>query len=126
MSTGDRRVVSKRLPIERGRIREGLESSIAVAGLAKLDDAAVELARFLADKLDAWDTIVRWALDDVEGEKYQRPKVPANDNVTPSAYLKSLQSLGLTPEARGVLGVGEDSNGYVGNPVATPFDPEAA
>lgn len=49
-----------------------------------------------ARKIDAWDIIVDWALEDaIENET--RPAVPSNDNVTLSTYLKYVESLGLTP-----------------------------
>lgn len=61
------------------------------------DAAAVMAAKMLARKIDAWDTIVDWALEDADEPK-SRPKVPQNDNVSPATFLKYLDTLGLTPE----------------------------
>lgn len=55
----------------------------------------VQAARALARKIDAWDVIVDWALDDAGGDG--RPAVPANDNVSLSSFLKYMDALGLTP-----------------------------
>lgn len=78
------------------------EVSIANAThLTKLDAAAVEGLRALARKIDAWDQIVDYALQDMAGDKAGvRPRVPQNDNVSISAYLKYCESLGLTPAGR--------------------------
>ncbi|MBA3781020.1 MAG: hypothetical protein H0X12_04095 [Nocardioides sp.] len=70
--------------------------------LTDQDKGAVEAMFALARKIDAWDQIVEWALDDArEGES--RPTVPQNDNVSLSAYLKFAESLGLTPAGRSKL-----------------------
>ena len=62
------------------------------------DAAAVALARSLARKIDAWDVIVGWALDDVaEADGKARPAVPQNDNVSTATMLKTLTSLQLVP-----------------------------
>jgi hypothetical protein len=62
----------------------------AEAGVA---EAMLALAR----KIDAWDVIVDYALDDLAGKpKTSRPTVPQNDNVSISAYLKYCESLGMT------------------------------
>lgn len=59
----------------------------------------------LARKIDAWDTIVEWALEDMAGKgRGGRPAVPSNDNVSASAYAKQLAELGLTPAGRKHLG----------------------
>jgi hypothetical protein len=58
---------------------------------------AVAGARALARKIDAWDQIVEWAIDDA-AQDGGRPKVPANDNVSLASYLKYLDVLGLVPE----------------------------
>ncbi|MFJ9387719.1 hypothetical protein ACIRON_02790 [Nocardioides sp. NPDC101246] len=62
------------------------------------DSAAIAAIRALADKIDAWDDIVQWAIEDAGAEG--RPKVPANDNVTLPTFLKFCESLGLTPAGR--------------------------
>jgi hypothetical protein len=67
------------------------------------DAAAVELARCLADKIDVWDKIVCYAVEDADQMEKARPVVPTHDNVTPATFLKSLESLGLTVSARGGL-----------------------
>jgi len=68
--------------------------------LTDLDAGAVEAMRALARKIDAWDVIVQWAAEDAsEG----RPLVPANDNVSISAYLKYCDQLGLSPAGRKLL-----------------------
>lgn len=70
--------------------------------LTDMDAGAVQAMLALARKIDAWDQIVEWALDDArEGEK--RPTVPQNDNVSLSAYLKYCDQLGLTPAGRNGL-----------------------
>lgn len=70
--------------------------------LTDADAGAVEAMLALARKIDAWDVIVEWALDDAR-ESEGRPKVPQNDNVSISAYLKYAESLGLTPAGRAKL-----------------------
>jgi hypothetical protein len=82
---------------------EATERAISAAvHLTAQDDGAVEALRALARKIDAWDQIVEYALDDLAGESRDgaRPKVPQNDNVSISAYLKFCESLGLTPAGR--------------------------
>ena len=79
-----------------------LEVSIAAAThLTPMDGAAVEALRLLARKVQAWDQIVVWALDDAPEGK--RPSVPQNDNVSLSAFLKYCDQLGLSPAGRKVL-----------------------
>lgn len=83
-----------------GDVREAFDASIAAAShLTDMDLGAVEAARALADKIDAWDVIVEWALDDA-AQLERRPAVPANDNVSLASFLKYCESLGLTPTAR--------------------------
>lgn len=74
----------------------------AATHLTAMDDGAVEALRALARKIDAWDVIVDWALDDIAGNGRDgaRPAVPQNDNVSISAYLKFCDSLGLSPIGR--------------------------
>ena len=64
------------------------------------DAAAVAAARALARKIDAWDVIVDWALEDAGGQG--RPAVPANDNVSLATFLKYMDSLGLLPGVEAV------------------------
>lgn len=82
--------------------------------LTDLDQGAVEALRALARKIDAWDLIVEYALDDLAGKaKGARPAVPQNDNVSISAYLKACDQLGLSPVGRKSLevGKGDESGG---------------
>lgn len=79
-------------------VSEALERSIVNAKhLRARHSATIAAARALARKIDAWDTIVEWALDDAAQGK-GRPAVPANDNVSIASFLKYLDALGLTPE----------------------------
>lgn len=83
-----------------GDVRDGLEEAVAAAThLGPMDAAGVAAARALADKIDAWDVIVDWALEDA-GDAGDRPRVPQNDNVSLPSFLKYLESLGLTPAGR--------------------------
>lgn len=76
-------------------VAEALERSIRNAKhLRARDSAAIAAARRLARKIDAWDQIVEWALDDAAQGK-GRPAVPANDNVSLGSFLKYLEALGL-------------------------------
>ena len=78
------------------------EAAIAAAShLTDMDQGAVEALRALARKIDAWDVIVGFALDDVSASgNGGRPAVPRNDNVSISAYLKYCDQLGLSPAGR--------------------------
>lgn len=77
---------------------EAFERSIRNAKhLRARDAAAVAAARALARKIDAWDVIVEWALDDAQDSK-GRPAVPANDNVSIASFLKYLDQLRLLPD----------------------------
>ena len=62
---------------------------------------AVAAARALAAKIDAWDTIVQWAIEDAHESEARgaRPAVPANDNVSLPSFLKYLDALQLVPPA---------------------------
>jgi hypothetical protein len=82
----------------------------AATHLTPMDDGAVEAMRALARKIDAWDVIVGWALDDAAASE-SRPTVPQNDNVSISAYLKFCESLGLTPAGRKGLEAKKESQG---------------
>lgn len=82
--------------------------------LTPMDDGAVEALRALARKIDAWDQIVEWALDEAADEE-RRPMVPANDNVSLPTYLKYCESLGLTPLGRSKATIEKESgNGKAG------------
>lgn len=84
------------------------EKAIAAAThLTDADAGAIEAMRALARKIDAWDQIVDWALDDAGDRPGSRPAVPANDNVSISAYLKYCDQLGLSPAGRNALGLRE-------------------
>lgn len=78
------------------------EKSIAAANLGDVDAGAVEALRALARKIQAWDLIVEFALDEA-AEGKTRPAVPQNDNVSISAYLKYCDQLGLSPAGRKAL-----------------------
>lgn len=81
-------------------LEEAFEASVSAAShLTDADAAAIEAARALARKIDAWDVIVDWAVEDA-AESESRPKVPQNDNVSLASFLKFCDALGLTPAAR--------------------------
>lgn len=79
--------------------------------LTAADAGAIEALRALARKIDAWDVIVEWALNDAAETKGARPAVPQNDNVSISAYLKYCDQLGLSPVGRKALGVKDGGTG---------------
>jgi len=84
-----------------GTLADATDAAIKAADhLTDADAGAVEALRMLARKIDAWDVIVAWALDDVADRDGGRPAVPANDNVALPSYLKYCESLGLTPAGR--------------------------
>ncbi len=89
-----------------GDVREAFDRAVAAAEhLTPLDAAGVAAAGALADKIDAWDVIVDWAIEDAQvaqmnGSEGARPAVPANDNVSLPTFLKYLDALGLTPAGR--------------------------
>ena len=84
---------------ERESLSAGLERAIAGAQhLTERDAAAVAAARALAARIDAWDVIVQWAMEDA-AESEGRPKVPQNDNTSLPTYLKYLDALQLIPPA---------------------------
>ncbi|WRS30591.1 hypothetical protein U6G28_02575 [Actinomycetaceae bacterium MB13-C1-2] len=68
--------------------------------LGERDAATVAAARALARKIDAWDVIVGWALEDA-AESGGRPAVPQNDNVSLASFLKYMDALQLVPPAAG-------------------------
>jgi len=108
-------------------VREGLETTLAAAThLTALDDAAVEAARALADKIDMWDQIVVWATQDAADRQGGRPAVPQHDNVSIPSFFKALHALGLTPQARGVKGTGASNADETSLAVPDePFDPSS-
>ena len=82
---------------ERLSVLEALESSLqAATHLEPKHAATVGAARALAAKIDAWDVIVAWALEDVSDDPKARPAVPANDNTSLGTYARYLEYLGLT------------------------------
>jgi hypothetical protein len=82
---------------------EATEAAFAAADhLTAADAGSMAALLALARKIDAWDVIVEWALDDA-AESQGRPTVPQNDNVSISAYLKGCEQLGLTPSGRAAL-----------------------
>jgi hypothetical protein len=73
-----------------------------------LDDDRFLGAKFalvaLARKIDAWDVISKWAIEDLEAKgKGGRPTVPQNDNVSLASYAKLSEQLGLTPTGQKAL-----------------------
>lgn len=72
---------------------------------AKQYAGAIEAVKALARKIDAWDVIVQWAIEDAaEAEgRGVRPAVPQNDNVSLASYLKYMDTLGLTPAAQNAI-----------------------
>ncbi|WHP18825.1 hypothetical protein [Cellulomonas sp. ES6] len=84
---------------ERESLSEGLERALAAAThLTDRDAAAIAAARALAHRIDVWDVIVQWAMEDA-ADTGSRPKVPANDNTSLPTYLKYLDALQLVPPA---------------------------
>lgn len=85
---------------KRELVSEALERTLRNARhLRAKDAAAVAAARALAGKIDAWDQIVDYAMEDMDGKaKGARPAVPQNDNVSLSSFLKYLDALHLLPE----------------------------
>ena len=82
---------------ERESVADALERAIAAADhLTARHAGAVAAARALAEKIDAWQIIVEWALDDAAAND-RRPAVPANDNVSLPSFLKYLDALRLLP-----------------------------
>ena len=82
---------------ERESVADALERAIAAADhLTARHAGAVAAARALAEKIDAWQIIVEWALDDAAAND-RRPAVPANDNVSLPSFLKYMEALQLTP-----------------------------
>lgn len=78
-------------------VSDALERAIKNAKHLRVRDAAmIAAARALARKIDEWDVIAQWAIDDalVEG---RRPTVPLNDNTSIPTFLKYLEALQLTP-----------------------------
>lgn len=97
------------MSVRGGGLVEATESAIAAADhLTPMDYGAVQAMRELARKIDAWDVIVDWALDDASEVKGARPAVPQNDNVSLSAYLKYCDQLGLSPAGRKALALRKD------------------
>lgn len=85
---------------ERLSVLESLEISItASTHLEPRHAATVGAARALARKIDAWDVIIEWALDDASQSENARPKVPANDNTSLGTYSRYLEQLALTVPA---------------------------
>ena len=80
-------------------LAEALESALADAEhLGPKHAATVVAARALAERIDTWQTIVEWALEDA-AESESRPKVPANDNTSLPTFLKYMEALQLVPPA---------------------------
>lgn len=86
--------------VARGPVRAALDEALdACSHLSARDAAAVAAARALADKIDAWDVIVQWAIEDASETRGARPAVPQNDNTSLGSFLKYLEALQLVPPA---------------------------
>ncbi|WP_188043675.1 terminase small subunit [Changpingibacter yushuensis] len=84
-------------------LEDALNRSLRNASHLRAKDAAtVAAARALARKIDAWNVIVEWALEDMEELDLRRPAVPQNDNVSLASFLKYMDALGLVPEVEAV------------------------
>lgn len=85
-------------------VTEALEASIQAADLPDEAAATVAAARALARKIDAWDVIAQYAMEDIAGSdsKGARPAVPQNDNVSLATMLKYCEALGLTMPSQAV------------------------
>lgn len=87
----------------RGPVREGFEKALENARRQKIiyarHEGTIAAARALADRIDQWDEIVRWAVEDKETLGLQRPAVPQNDNTSLPTFLKYMDALGLTVAA---------------------------
>lgn len=96
-----------------GDVREALDMAVeAATHLGPMDAGAIEAARALADKIDAWDVIVQWAVADAHDDgPTARPKVPANDNTSLPTFLRFCESLGLTPAGRKSLEAPKEAPG---------------
>lgn len=102
-------------------VAEAVERSLRNAPDLRMKHAATVAAlRALARKIDAWDVIVEWALDDAAADG-TRPAVPQNDNVSLATFLKYCHELGLVPEEQKVDGRvarGKPVPGETANPLA--------
>src|SRR5699024_10731451 len=88
-------------------ILEAVEKAIEDAShLSGEDSGAIEALRALARKIDAWDEIVKMALEDAD-ESGSRPKVPAQDTAWLATCLKCCESIGLIHPGRNGLGLSE-------------------
>lgn len=87
-----------------GSVSEALEVSIQAASLPNEAAVTVAAARALARKIDAWDIIAKYALEDIENSDHKstRPAVPQNDNVSLATMLKYCEALGLTAPAEAI------------------------
>lgn len=87
------------MEVPSGSLTDALEGAITAAThLTGRDAPTIAAVRMLARKIDAWDVIVEWALDDVAGTT-SRPAVPANDNTSLGVSLKYMEALQLMPAA---------------------------
>lgn len=86
-----------------GDVRKGFETALSNARRQKIIYArhagTIAAARALADKIDHWDVIVQWAVEDKEDMGLSRPAVPQNDNTSLPTFLKYMEALGLTVAA---------------------------
>lgn len=88
-------------------VSDALERALRNAKhLRARDSATIAAARALARKIDAWDVIVQWAIEDAD-ESGGRPAVPANDNTSLGTFHRYLVSLQLMPPAGEASAVGK-------------------
>ena len=87
----------------KGEVRKSFDRAVAAARRQKIINArhsgTIAAARALADKIDQWDRIVQWAVEDKDEFDLARPAVPQNDNVSLPSFLKYCEALGLTVSA---------------------------
>ena len=97
-------------------LAEALESALTAADhLEPKHAATVAAARALAEKIDAWQVIVEWALEDA-AESESRPKVPANDNTSLPTFLKYMEALQLVPPAKAAAAPAKPESAAVTEP----------
>ena len=93
--------------MSQGPVRVGFEKALANARRQKIifarHEGTIAAARALADKIDQWDVIVQWAVEDKEDFGLMRPAVPQNDNTSLPTFLKYMDALGLTVAADPVV-----------------------
>lgn len=80
-------------------LRESTEAAFkAATHLTSEHQGLMTATLMLADKIDQWDLIVQWAVEDAN-RKSGKPVVPAHDNTSFASYLKFMDALGFTVQA---------------------------